>query len=266
MPIRSGCSLRLWERADKGRRTQGVRRGVKAVRKRIFRSLILLAAAVLLLSCSEEAPQILSSEYRLVLIYNPSPDAAQVHSRLALHLELEDEDAADSVEIVHLIPPAGSLSWDITADKLQRSSVDGRVWIGTNGLTLPESMLFPGGTYAVELETVRGELSSTEIGLPRQELFTRYVNTPLTLFPAATFDGIGGMLLNARGNGTITVRGYDSNGGDQGGFTVKGGYYAPASEEVSSVQSFSEWYISVRDIQTGAELVTGPLVYPPQAE
>ncbi|MCF7942908.1 MAG: hypothetical protein K9L21_00560 [Spirochaetia bacterium] len=226
--------------------------------------LFTLLLSVLFFSCTQTPPEILSSDFRIRLLYNPARKTDQsiaVRSFLAIHLEVEDREAADAVELLHIMPEDSFYNWSLDADALEIVEIDARTWVGTSAVSMPETMLLPAGDYQVEIETLRGELAETVITLPRQELFTKFVTDPKKYFPAVTFDKRNGCQILTAQKQKVVIRGFDSSEVFIGGFIPDAAYISFDTEESRLLRSYHSFYVSIRDAETGIELVTGPLKF-----
>ncbi len=243
---------------------QGTKNTRVKISSRLIIPLLTLLLSLLFFSCTQAPPEILSSDFRIRLLYNPAEKSDQdsaVRSFLAIHLEVEDQEAADAVELLHIMPEDSFYSWSLDADALEIIEADARTWVGTSSVSMPEFMLLPTGNYQVEIETLRGELAETIITLPRQELFTKFLSDPAKSFPKVSFDKRNGCQIITAQMQKAVIRGFDASGNYIGGFIPDASYISYDSEESRLLRSYHSFYVSVRDTETGAELVTGPLVF-----
>jgi hypothetical protein len=226
-------------------------------KKYIFKLTILLFLffIILLPSCSQETPEILSVESRIRFVFNPADSALEQY--LSVHLEVESRDIAEAVQELRIIAGPSTFNWEVESGKLQILDVNSRTFIGTNALSQPNGVDFPEGDYIVEIITGQGTRAESLITLPRIELFSGVIKSPDKWFPSVTKNEDDSFLFS--GGEKYLIRRYDSTGNYIDAFYLDNSLIEVASSTYSLLKEYSYIEISVFNHIVGAELITGPV-------
>jgi len=210
---------------------------------------------ILLASCTQENPEILSIESRIRFVYNPIERTMQKY--LSVHLEVEDRDIADAVQEMRIFSETSTFIWEIESGKLQIQNVDNRIFIGSNAVTQPKGLDFSEGDYVVEIITGQGNRAESLITLPRTELFSGVIKYPDKWFPFVTKDEDDSLIFS--GGDKYLIRGYDSSGNYIDAFYLDKSTVEVDSTTYDLLTEYNFIEISVFNHIVGAELITGPV-------
>jgi hypothetical protein len=217
--------------------------------------IIILFVFILLPSCTQENPEILSVESRIRFTFNPADRSLQQY--LSVHLEVENRDIAEAVQEVRILAGTSTMSWEIESGKLQILDVDARTFIGTNALSQPIGVDFPDGDYIIEIITGQGNRAESLITLPRSELFSGIDKYPDKWFPSVTKNEDNSFLFS--GGEKYLIRRYDSTGNFIDAFYLDNSLIEVDSTTYSLLKEYSFIEISIFNHFVGAELITGPV-------
>jgi len=217
--------------------------------------ILILIVFILLPSCTQETPEILSVESRIRFIFNPTEKSLQQY--LSVHLEVENREVAETVQEVRILAGTSTMSWEIESGKLQIRDVDARTFIGTNALSQPKGVDFPDGDYIIEIVTGQGNRAESLITLPRPELFAGVEKYPAKWFPSVKKNENNSFLFS--GGEKYLIRRYDSTGNYIDAFYLDNALVDVDSATYSLLKEYSYIEISVFNHIVGAELITGPV-------
>lgn len=226
-------------------------------KKYIYKLTILLFLFVIILlpSCSQETPEILSVESRIRFVFNPADSALKQY--LSVHLEVESRDVAEAVQEFRILAGSSTFNWEVESGNLQILDVDSRTFIGTNALSQPNGVDFPEGDYIVEIITGQGNRAESLITLPRIELFAGVIKYPDKWFPSIMKNEDDSFLFS--GGEKYLIRRYDSTENYIDAFYLDNSLIEVDSSTYSLLQEYSYIEISVFNHIIGAELITGPV-------
>ena len=217
--------------------------------------LILLISVTLLSSCVDETFGIISVESRIRFIFNPAESKPQEY--LAVHLEVENHDIAESVQELKILNEKSSFTWEIESGKLQILNVDARTFIGTNSVSLPQGVYFAEGDYIIELITGQGSHDESVITLPRTEIFSKVINYPEKWFPSVMENEDDSFVFS--GGESFLIRRYDLSSNYIDAFYLDNPIVKSDSSTYALLKECSYIEISVFNHTIGAELITGPV-------
>ena len=217
--------------------------------------LVIFIGLLLLPSCTQETPEILSVESRIRFVYNPADSTQQQY--LAVHLEVENRDMAEAVQELKIIAETSTFIWDVEVEKLQITTIDNRTFIGTNAISQPKGVKFPEGNYNIEIVTGQGSRAESLITLPRTELFSGVIKYPKRWFPSVMKNEDDSFKFS--GGDTYLIRRYNSSGNFIDSFYLETSLVKADSKTIFLLKEASYIEISVFNHVIGAELITGPV-------
>ena len=96
-----------------------------------------------------------------------------------------DEDGIEDIESIYIVKNDDELFWELRSDIWTKETINNEVWIGINGIALPESFPFKEGSYRLIVIDSIGERVETEF-------YLKPVQNKKTVFPdiANSRDGI----------------------------------------------------------------------------
>jgi hypothetical protein len=124
----------------------------KIIKTSLFIIFSALLTAVLSVSCTKSAPEIIYGYIQLVIYQGM--DGPQEH--FSFFIMPEDEDGIDNLDELYLYHDREQLRWNIKNDEWQRYTQDGKDWIGTRSFTVKEGGL-PRGLFRAVLVNKGGE-------------------------------------------------------------------------------------------------------------
>lgn len=215
--------------------------------------LLVILSLGILSSCTEEPPEILSEEHRVVFTYDRT--TGNVTADLQLHLEVADREAAESIEYLRLTPEIGDYFWEIDGESLSIDEIDTRVWIGSNSISIPLPLTFPSGTLTGEAVTVRGEIAELSLLIPREDLFSTLLNNPRNRFPRISKVQAELRIISG-GAEFVTFTGFDEKGNYVDGVKTDEKVIKAGSDLANLLKSFHHYSLTAIDAASGAVLVT----------
>ncbi len=210
---------------------------------------------LLLPSCTQETPEILSVESRIRFVYNPADSTLQQY--LAMHMEVENRDIAEAVQELKIFAETSTFTWEVEAGKLQILDIDSRTFIGTNAISQPKGVNFPEGDYRIEIITGQGSSAESLITLPRKELFSGVKKYPNKWFPFVVKNEDASFKFT--GGDKYLIRRYNSSGNYIDSFYLESPVVKTDSNTYSLLKEAGFIEISVFNHVIGAELITGPV-------
>jgi hypothetical protein len=176
--------------------------------KECFSTLLILAACmVLMISCTEETPQI--HEIQTQLINHTDQESGEITRFLELAVHCAGDDEQHQIERITVTAPEDLfLVWEINQDLMHAQLIDGELWISTGRLLAPASfgraIQFPRGSYTLTL--------MMRNGLAAEQQFM--INDPLVLTPAVSilfprYDRAEDRILASSG-ASVRIRGFDA--------------------------------------------------------
>jgi hypothetical protein len=118
---------------------------------------------LLLCACSGKPPSLLNMRY--YVLSRPLPEASAAAQSLSLFVSVQDPDGFDDIESMYVINDELGLFWLLNADTWIKREEGGSTWIGSNGISLPDSGSLPSGTYRVQVLDSAGEKAEREFSL-----------------------------------------------------------------------------------------------------
>jgi len=221
----------------------------------IMNAILFLFVFIILPSCTQETPEILSVESRIRFVFNPADTTLQQY--LSVHLEIESRDVAEAVQEMRILSETSSFTWEVEFGKLQILDVDARTFIGTNAVSQPKGVEFPEGDYLVEIITGQGNRAESLITLPRTELFSGLKKYPDKWFPSVRKNEEGSFVFT--GGENYLIRRYNSSGNYIDAFYLDNSIVEADSSIYTLLNEYSYIEISIFNHIIGAELITGPV-------
>ncbi|OHD28124.1 MAG: hypothetical protein A2Y38_09555 [Spirochaetes bacterium GWB1_59_5] len=166
---------------------------------RIF-TVMLLAGIALATGCSVSPPEFMSIGAHLVVVAVDAEGGKD--ERLSLFASVSDKDGVDDIEYLYVVHEGEELSWTLTRDDWQRSEEGSSIWLGSNSLDAPGSVM-PRGQYRVILVDKAGERTERAISLNAPE-------TSLYKVPALSVSGMNVVLDSDYSVNTVFF--FDSGG------------------------------------------------------
>ena len=111
--------------------------------------------AIILLSCSENEPEINQVFWQITKYHDVENNI--FYDRLAVFLEVFDEDGADDIKTVYVIHDAQELFWKIDEKNWIYKAVNSENWFGSNNIVMNDFSGFPLGQYRVIVIDDAGE-------------------------------------------------------------------------------------------------------------
>jgi hypothetical protein len=130
----------------------------KIIRSSLLAALVIGTAA----SCSSKPPEIKTVIWLMVL--HPAEPSGKIE-KLSFFANCADEDGFEDVETLYLVNERQELFWKFTKDNWARRDQGGDVWIGSNGITDPETKSFPRGTYRLICIDRGGERTERDVSV-----------------------------------------------------------------------------------------------------
>jgi hypothetical protein len=120
---------------------------------------LLLSLCLLpLYSCSRSAPRIPYGA--LELVYYQAQGALNVEERFSFFIIAEDDDGIENLETLSLYHDLDGLHWDLSFEDWVRLDDQGKTWIGSRAITMPDNAPLPRGQYRAVLTNKGGERTS----------------------------------------------------------------------------------------------------------
>jgi hypothetical protein len=124
------------------------------------------ATLIMLLSlsaCSGKPPSLLNMRY--YVLSRPLLEGNASAQSLSLFVSVQDPDGFDDIESMYLINDELGLFWLLNGDTWVKREEGGSTWIGSNGISLPDSGPIPSGSYRVQVLDSAGEKAEREFSL-----------------------------------------------------------------------------------------------------
>ncbi len=109
-------------------------------------------------ACVGKPPEILRLSWQTILV--DDRELGLDYASLSLFVYPNDPDGIDDLSELYLINDREQLYWAMDSSSWQRGGSGAEIWIGANGIRLPDGSPLPAGEYRVLLRDVGG--SSTE--------------------------------------------------------------------------------------------------------
>jgi hypothetical protein len=129
---------------------------------------LLLAAAALFMGCESEPPEITRTMGRLIMVHDLA--SSSFSEKLSVFVVGSDPDGNDDLSSLYVINDDAQLFWSVDSKSWTTATADGESWIGTNGLSMPETALFPAGEYRVVLQDAGGNTAESIFTLQGTEV------------------------------------------------------------------------------------------------
>lgn len=246
--------------------------------KRLIAIILILSLIALSSACSSENPEIVDVSWRVRIVIDGSRLVALEPAggifRNAKHLfgifvAMKDTRAAERIQSLTLLNEQAGISWNLDEDRLTNRTDDtGRVWLGSDRLTMPEGTPIPNGVWVVQVMDARGNTDETTIDLTEYTLSHESMSPDITLddFPrlSATPEGISivGSGDDPDGLQSVKMQGASANALYR---SITPGMYVQGTDVwvwIESAGTKMDWYVSVVDRDTGIELISGPYTLP----
>ncbi|HEQ71832.1 MAG TPA: hypothetical protein ENN69_05025 [Spirochaetia bacterium] len=146
-----------------------------------------------LVSCSDNPPEIIETEWQVIVFQNRLLGAT--YQRLSLFVRGGDEDGEKDLQALHLIQDEEELYWTVKAESWEKSTIRGSDWYGSNGFVMPGGGKLPLGAYRVLLEDLSGKMAESRIYLKRENVDTEGAVFPSPLLQGSTIT-IGGNFVD----------------------------------------------------------------------
>jgi hypothetical protein len=171
---------------------------------RVLLSALAVTAFAALLSCSGEAPSILSLRWTLVLRDAAAYPPAEC---LSVFISVEDADGRDDLESIFIAEDGYQLVWKLDKEHWTAKEEGGGYWIGSNALSMADGSVIPRGTYRVILRDVAGDGDETAFtvkdpGKPPQISLKREGSSILA---SAPYPAMNFIVLDASGETLASV-------------------------------------------------------------
>ena len=125
-------------------------------KNKIFAGFIVIAFTIFLtISCSVSEP-VINYGFISMVLYQGDPDPVEHFSFFVM---CEDEDGIENLDVLYLYHDREQLRWQVKSDEWLLHTFDGRNWIGTRNISVPDGNL-PRGVFRAVLVNKGGE--STE--------------------------------------------------------------------------------------------------------
>jgi hypothetical protein len=117
--------------------------------------ILLLLSLLPLCSCSKSAPRIPYGA--LELVYYQAQGALDTEERFSFFIMAEDDDGIENLETLSLYHDLEGLRWDLSFEDWVRHDDQGKTWIGSRAITMPDNAPLPRGQYRAVLVNKGGE-------------------------------------------------------------------------------------------------------------
>ena len=175
--------------------------------------ILALGIAILTVSCSGEAPEIVHVRPQLHHVDDRS--LGERYERLQIYVLAEDRNGIEDVELLYIIHDESDSYWRLNSDNWNVVERDGLVWLGSSGLVMEHHRPFPRGEYRLSIIDASGEGSEESFLLTTEELLAE------SLFP-----GLLHVEPNVIVDGDwprVTIRAYTLQGTQIGEYKGPGG-------------------------------------------
>ena len=115
--------------------------------------LVCLFVSALLLSCSKGEPRILYGF--MDIVYYPGKEKPE--ERYSFFVMCEDDDGLENLSELYLYHDAQGLRWVINSEDWIQHLEDGKSWVGSKGLAMPDRLPLPRGQFRAVLFNKGGE-------------------------------------------------------------------------------------------------------------
>jgi hypothetical protein len=136
----------------------------------------LLALLTLLAGCAGKPPAV--SRVAAQLTLTRDPETRRITETLGVFLAATDPDGQEDLEAFYVIHDGAELFWKVESGQWVTGSAEGEQWVGTNALTVPDGLPFPGGEYRVVLQDAAGETAEQAFTLPEDRLAAEEMTYP----------------------------------------------------------------------------------------
>ncbi len=147
-----------------------------------FRLTFAVCLPLLLLSCSDNPPQMSGIEWQVILFHNKLLNAT--YQKLSLYVAASDKDGAKDLGFLHVINDDQEIYWSVPAEKWEKAVIRNSEWVGSSGFAMPYGQSLPAGSYRVVLEDLSGKKVASQIYIKKAN-----VETSNARFPVPRLDG-----------------------------------------------------------------------------
>lgn len=126
--------------------------------------LTLLILSVLLPGCTGQPPEIRKVFWQANLVEDR--EKSLLYLELSLFVKPDDPDGSEDLEELFLINDEKELFWRLDSETWQKSGAGEDIWIGSNGIRMPDGSPLSAGEYRVLLRDVGGDSAEQTIRLP----------------------------------------------------------------------------------------------------
>jgi len=167
-------------------------------------SSLLLFAALLLSSCSGEAPTIDRLFWQLDLYMDANGGTPE--ERLSVFALSMDRDGFEDIAEWELSHPVEELRWSRSPDELRRVSSGEGFWLGWNGVGMPFGETLPRGEYHLRIIDRAGEAADTRFTIPSDLRGAADERVEKKLFPALRFEEKGIRIISSFDRHSISLQ------------------------------------------------------------
>ena len=129
-----------------------------------------------LFSCTRQAPVIYDYFWQITLVNDT--ETKKVYEKLSFFVNANDEDGDDDIEKIYLLHDSRELFWEIDPRTWHKSSVNGELWTGTNGITMHDLSDIPQGEYRIVVQDISGEFDEETFLLKRPDIKKSTITFP----------------------------------------------------------------------------------------
>jgi hypothetical protein len=127
-------------------------------------------------SCSDNPPEINGVEWQVVFFQNRL--LGTTYQKLSVFVRGTDKDGQKDLHALHIINDDAELYWTMTSDTWEKANIRNSDWVGSNGLTTPDSSSLPVGMYRILLEDASGKTVQNSIYIQKQNVATENAQFP----------------------------------------------------------------------------------------
>jgi hypothetical protein len=225
--------------------------------KTVFILILCIGAWMILGACSDNPPAILQHEWRITLFYNRLLGVS--YQKLSVFIRAEDEDGSEDLGALYIINDDAELFWTVEPENWEKVQNQGKPWIGTNSIVMPDSITFPVGSYRILLEDKSGKVVETSFYLKRQN-----IETTVSHMPQSSNNGETIQITGSIDSPEVWV--YDANDNFLFNFIVQE-MSIPLETIISknnALKSGFSYYVSGKDKNGYYYLTNGPFYYSPE--